>query len=69
MCSLPYVEATILELLRYKTIAPLAIAHSTLTDTEVGGYFIPAATTVSWLSCVIVPLGEFLRVVLLYMLV
>jgi len=45
--SLPYVEATILEVLRYKTIAPLALAHSTLTDTEVGGYFIPGGTIVS----------------------
>ena len=44
---LSYVEATILELLRYKTIAPLAIAHCTLKDAEVGGYFIPKGTSVS----------------------
>jgi len=44
---LPYVEATILELLRYKTVVPLGITHSTLNDTEVGGYFIPRGTTVS----------------------
>jgi len=44
---LPYVEATILELQRYKTILPLAIAHRTLKDTEVGGYFIPKGTSVS----------------------
>jgi len=43
---LPYVEATILELLRYKTVGPLAIAHCTLKDTEVGGYFIPKGTSV-----------------------
>ena len=45
--SLPYVEATILELLRYKTLAPLALPHRTMNDTEIGGYFIPGGTTVS----------------------
>jgi len=44
--SLPYVEATILELLRYKTLGPFALPHRTLKDTEVGGYFIPGGTTV-----------------------
>jgi len=43
---LPYIEATILELLRYKTIAPLTV-HSALKNTEVGGYFVPVGTTVS----------------------
>ena len=49
MCTfrLPYVEATILEVQRYKTLGPLAIAHRTLKDTEVGSYFIPMGTTVS----------------------
>jgi len=46
--SLPYVEATILELMRYKTLFPLAVLHRTLKDTEVGGYFVPEGTTVSW---------------------
>jgi len=45
--SLPYVEATILELMRYKTVVPFAILHCTLKDTEVGGYFVPAKTIVS----------------------
>ena len=44
---LPYVEATILELLRYKTLVPLGAPHCTLKDTEVGGYFIPRGTWVS----------------------
>jgi len=45
--SLPYVEATILELMRYKTLFPLSVLHRTLKDTEVGGYFVPEGTTVS----------------------
>jgi len=48
--SLPYVEATILELLRYTAVVPLPTARCTLKDTEVGGYFIPEGTTVSWYS-------------------
>ena len=44
--SLPYVEATILELLRYKTLAPMALPHRTMKDTELDGYFIPAGATV-----------------------
>jgi len=49
MCTfrLPYVEATILEVMRYKTLGPLALTHRTLKDTEVGSYFIPKGTTVS----------------------
>jgi len=43
---LPYVEATILELFRYKTLGPLAVPHRTMKDTAVGGYFIPGLTTV-----------------------
>ena len=44
--SLPYVEATILELLRYKTLGPMALPHRTMKDTELDGYFIPAGATV-----------------------
>ena len=44
--SLPHVEATILELLRYKTTAPFSMTHRTTKYTEVGGYFIPGRTTV-----------------------
>ena len=38
--SLRYVEATILELLRYKTLGPMALPHRTMKDTELDGYFI-----------------------------
>jgi len=44
--SLPYVEATLLELVRYKTLAPFALPHSTKRDAEVGGYFVPKGTMV-----------------------
>jgi len=44
---LPFVEATILEILRYKTVVPLAMLHRALKDTEVGGFFIPEGTAVS----------------------
>jgi len=46
VASLPYVEATILEVMRHKTLIPLALPHRTMTDTEVGGYFIPEDTMV-----------------------
>ena len=44
---IPFVEATILEVMRVRTVAPLALAHRTSCDTSVGGYFIPANTMVS----------------------
>jgi len=44
--NLPYTQATILELMRCRTIACLALPHYTLKDTTVGGYYIPANTTV-----------------------
>ena len=40
---LPYVEATILEVMRRKTMAPFSVLHQTLNDTEVGGYFVSRA--------------------------
>ena len=43
---LPYVEAALLEVMRLKTLVPLAVPHKTIHDTEVGGYLIPAGTVV-----------------------
>jgi len=42
---MPYTVATILELMRYKTLVPFTV-HATLQDTEVGGYFVPSETMV-----------------------
>jgi cytochrome P450 len=46
MVNLPYVEASILELMRVKTVLPLALPHMTTEDVQVGGYMIPKNTTV-----------------------
>jgi cytochrome P450 family 2 subfamily U polypeptide 1 len=44
--NLPYLEATMLEVFRYKSGAPLAVPHLTTCDTSLFGYFIPTNTTV-----------------------
>jgi len=44
---MPFVEATILEVMRVKTVGPLALSHWTSCDTTVGGFFIPANTQAS----------------------
>ena len=44
--KLPRVRAAIMELMRWKTIAPLAVMRRTLFDTEVNGFFIPSRTKV-----------------------
>ncbi|GBN91756.1 Cytochrome P450 1A1, partial [Araneus ventricosus] len=49
--SMPFTEAAIAELMRWKTIIPLNIMRCTLQDTELRGYFIPKHTnvlSVSW---------------------
>ncbi|KAF8792511.1 Cytochrome P450 2U1 like protein [Argiope bruennichi] len=39
--KMPYTEATIMELMRWRTIIPIDILTHTLQDTELDGYFIP----------------------------
>ena len=50
--SLPFLEATLLEVLRISTIAPMALEHQTMVDTTVGGYSIPKDTQASELGCI-----------------
>jgi cytochrome P450 len=45
---LPYTEALIKEILRWGTVSPLALPHSTAVDDEVFGYKIPK-------DCVVIP--------------
>ncbi len=42
--SLVYVNAAIRETLRWHTIVPLGVAHATVADDDLHGYFIPAGT-------------------------
>ena len=44
---LTYVEATTMEVMRIKTILPMALPHQTLYDCEIAGFFIPANSLVS----------------------
>lgn len=43
--SLVYVKAIIMESLRWHNVTPLGIAHRTILDDEIQGYFVPAGTT------------------------
>jgi len=43
---LPFVEATILEMMRYQTITPLSIPRETIGEGEIQGYKIPTGTMV-----------------------
>jgi len=47
MSKMTYAEATILEIMRYKTVLPIGAPRATLRATEVGGFFIPKKTQVS----------------------
>lgn len=44
--SLPYTEACIREIMRYETLVPSGVAHSTMADTEFSGYDIPKGSLV-----------------------
>ncbi|KAF8880681.1 cytochrome P450 [Infundibulicybe gibba] len=44
--SLAYVNALIKEIMRWKPVAPLAVAHSSIEDDEYDGYFIPKGSII-----------------------
>jgi len=48
--KLPYVDATMLEIMGLKTVLPLSFAHRTVCDTSFGGFFIPANTQVAYFT-------------------
>ncbi|XP_071483426.1 steroid 17-alpha-hydroxylase/17,20 lyase-like [Diadema antillarum] len=44
--TLPYTEATVMESIRYSSVGPVGVPHSTTVDTEFYGYLIPKDTVV-----------------------
>ena len=46
MDGLPYTNALIVEVLRWKPISPIAVPHAVTQDDEYMGYFIPKGSTV-----------------------
>ncbi|KAI0662031.1 CyP450 monooxygenase [Cubamyces menziesii] len=44
--QLPYINALMKELLRWHVTLPIGVPHKTVRDTELGGYRVPAGTTV-----------------------
>ncbi|CAH1780870.1 unnamed protein product, partial [Owenia fusiformis] len=39
--DMPYLQATLIEVLRYLSHAPIAVPHKTMVDTSIAGYHIP----------------------------
>ncbi|XP_033639200.1 steroid 17-alpha-hydroxylase/17,20 lyase-like [Asterias rubens] len=44
--SLPYLEATVYEIMRFSSLTILGVPHAAAVDTRVGGYYIPKGTQV-----------------------
>jgi cytochrome P450 len=43
---LPYIQAMVLETLRWRTITPLALPHTPVADEVFNGFYIAAGTTI-----------------------
>ena len=52
--SMPYTDATILELLRYISHLPLGAPHKTIKDSKINGHPIPAEVIVTISFCNVV---------------
>lgn len=50
LAALPYIEAIVLETLRWIPVVPLGLPHRVMVDDEYSGYFIPRGT-------IIIPVG------------
>ncbi|KAF9022861.1 cytochrome P450 [Hymenopellis radicata] len=44
--NLPFVQAIVLEALRWRPVTPTAVAHANVSDDVCAGYFIPAGSTI-----------------------
>jgi cytochrome P450 len=44
--NMPYVNALLLEVFRWRTITPVALPHMPIEDEVYNGYFIPAGTII-----------------------
>ena len=44
--SLPYIQAIVLETLRWMPVLPLGLPHRSLEDDEYKGYFIPGGSVI-----------------------
>ena len=54
--ELPYTCAYMEEVMRFRSVAPVGVAHATTEDAELGEYIIPKDTTVNKFDIVIVSL-------------
>ncbi|KAJ6508851.1 cytochrome P450 [Mycena sanguinolenta] len=52
--SLPYVEALYREVLRWKPVAPIGMAHASTEDDIYNGYFIPKDMLIAWLGTAVI---------------
>ena len=46
--QMPYTNAFMQEMYRYRTLAPTGLPHKANANTEINGYIIPKGTQVKW---------------------